>query len=326
MIYYKFVPSKRNDMNLLEFNKRFPTEESCRTHLKELREKNGIECKKCECLTKHWWLENVEKFQCSECNSRTNLKSGTIMEKSQIPMMKWYMCIHLMTSIKKSFSGLELQKQLGFKRYEPVWYMMSKIRQSMGKRDGNYVLEGEIEVDDGFYEVVDLPKKDRLGNIITERTLTRGRGSERQRKVLVMVESEEVEQTNPHKKNRKMGFVKMVVVDKLDSETLNYEIQKGVSQTSTILTDGYRGYNHVSDVVDTHVQMVVPPREGHKKLPWVHTVISNSKKQLLGVHHSIGKDYLQNYLNEFCYKLNRRNFESDLFDRMLICGSQDTWN
>jgi transposase-like protein len=118
----------------------------------------------------------------------------------------------------------------------------------------------------------------------------------------------------------------MVVVDKLDSETLNYEIQKGVSQTSTILTDGYRGYNHVSDVVDTHVQMVVPPREGHKKLPWVHTVISNSKKQLLGVHHSIGKDYLQNYLNEFCYKLNRRNFESDLFDRMLICGSQDTWN
>lgn len=45
----------------------------------------------------------------------------------------------------------------------------------------------------------------------------------------------------------------------------------------------------------------------------------------LGVHHSIGKDYLQNYLNEYCYKLNRRNFNSDLFDRMIIAGANDTW-
>lgn len=325
MIYPKFVPSKRNDMNLFDFNRRFPTEESCREHLKNLREKDGVECKRCGDVTKHYWLENVEKFQCSKCSSRTNLKSGTIMENTKIPMLKWFMCIHLMTSIKKSYSALELQRQLGFKRYEPVWLMMGKIRSSMGKRDSRYMLQGEIEMDDAFYEVVDLPKKDRLGNVKKE-GLTRGRGSERQSKVLIMVESKSVHQTNEHKKDRKMGYVKMIVMDDLKSEGINYEVRKGVKEDSMVLTDGFRGYNKVIDVVDGHMKMIVKPKEGHKKLPWVHTVIANSKRQLLGVHHSIGKENLQGYLNEFCWKLNRRNFESDLFDRMLICGSQDTWN
>jgi hypothetical protein len=68
-----------------------------------------------------------------------------------------------------------------------------------------------------------------------------------------------------------------------------------------------------------------PKKEAHLKLPWVHAIISNSKRNLLGVHHSIGKEYLQNYLNEFTYKLNRRTFQSDLFDRMIVAGAHDTW-
>lgn len=64
-----------------------------------------------------------------------------------------------------------------------------------------------------------------------------------------------------------------------------------------------------------------------EKLPWVHTMISNSKKMLLGVHHSVGEKYLQNYLNEFCYKLNRRNFEyRDNFDGLLLVCGGTTWD
>lgn len=71
-------------MNTLEFNKRFPNEQSCVIYLKEKREKQGITCKKCQCVTKHWWLNEIQKFQCSICDSRTNLKSGTMMFKSKI--------------------------------------------------------------------------------------------------------------------------------------------------------------------------------------------------------------------------------------------------
>jgi hypothetical protein len=103
-------------MNILEFTKRFPTEQSCRNYLKEVRQKHGIICdnkidgKICGNI-KHYWLDKIEKFQCSECNSRTNLRHGTLMEKSKVPVQTWFMCIHLMTTTKKPFSCLELQRQ-----------------------------------------------------------------------------------------------------------------------------------------------------------------------------------------------------------------------
>jgi hypothetical protein len=53
-------------------------------------------------------------------------------------------------------------------------------------------------------------------------------------------------------------------------------------------------------------------------LKLVHIAISNSKRNLLGVYHMIKPKYLQSYLNEFCYKLNRRFFGSKLFNRLII--------
>jgi hypothetical protein len=62
-----------------------------------------------------------------------------------------------------------------------------------------------------------------------------------------------------------------------------------------------------------------------KNLPWVHIAISNAKKMCLGIHHSIKRDYMQNYLNEFCYKFNRRYFGESLFDRLLVAAVEAPW-
>ena len=165
--------------------------------------------------------------------------------KSKIPVRTWFMCIHLMTSIKKSMSALEMQRQLRMKRYEPVWFMMQKIRIAMGKRDGNYKLSGNIEIDDSFFEIVDLEKPDGAEQ-------KRGRGSDKQQKVLVMVESEpNPKQMNPHKKKRIMGFVKMTTMDDLTSVGVNYEISKSVDKKSTVWTDAYSSFSDVGDVVGT---------------------------------------------------------------------------
>ena len=55
-------------------------------------------------------------------------------------------------------------------------------------------------------------------------------------------------------------------------------------------------------------------------LKWVHITISNAKRNLLGNYHKIKEKYLQLYLNEFVYKLNRRYFEDKLFDRLVIAN------
>jgi ribosomal protein L37AE/L43A/transposase-like protein len=313
-------------MNLFDFHKSFPDEAACELYLKIKREQEGIICPKCH-QSDYYWLEKMKLWKCKNCGTWINLKAGTMMEKTKIPLLVWFQIIHLMTSTKKSFSALEMYRQVKTKYYEPVWLIMQKVRLTMGKRDALYKLQGDIEIDDAFYEVVDLPEIDMLGNKMDEeKALMRGRGSQRQAKVLVMVESKpNPKQGNPHKKKRILGFAKMTVIDDLSGDSISYEVRKSISPSSIVISDGFRGYRGLSEIVDEHNAMVVPQKEAHIKLPWVHTVISNSKKQLLGVHHSIGKSFLQNYLNEFTYKLNRRTFESDLFDRMICAGSNDTW-
>lgn len=89
------------------------------------------------------------------CHSRQGLRAGTVMENTNLPIRYWLMAIHLMSVTKKGFSALEMQRLIGHKRYEPIWYMMHKIRRIMGKRDDAYQLSGHIEIDEGFFERVD---------------------------------------------------------------------------------------------------------------------------------------------------------------------------
>jgi hypothetical protein len=117
---------------------------------------------------------------------------------------------------------------LGHKRYEPIWFMMHKIRQVMSKGDEKYQLKGCIEFDEGFFERVDnkdVVKENENENNQKSNTNKRGRGSERQAKVLVMVESEpSISAPKMDKPNRKVGYLKMVVMEDLKSETINKEV------------------------------------------------------------------------------------------------------
>jgi hypothetical protein len=313
-------------MVLIDFDERFPDEESCEKYLRLKREEEGIICPKCH-EAKHYWLEAIKSWQCVNCETRTRLKAGTLMEKTHIPLRIWFTIIHLMTSTKKAFSVLEMQRQVKSKYYEPVWEMVQKIHLTMGKRDSKYKLQGDIEIDEGFYEVVDAPIREFHRSIIrNEVIIKRGRGSQRQAKVLVMCESKPNPlQKNPYKPKRILGFAKMIVMDDLSSIGIDYEVRKAISPTSIVITDAYKGYAGLHAIVEEHKAMVIQQEEAHLKLPWVHKVIANSKRELLGIHHSIGRPYLQNYLNEFTYKLNRRTFKDDLFNRLIVAGAHDTW-
>ena len=313
---------------MLDFPRRFPNEKACVRYLKKQREREGIFCRACHQDQKHYWFESRRFWKCTVCSSKTNLRAGTVMEKSKIPLLYWFKAVHFITSTAKPFSALELQKQIGHKRYEPVWYMMHKIRRLMTDEENRHRLRGEVQVDEGFYEVV-LSKQERKELQIkqprkNEESLKRGRGSERQGKVLVLTEvRSNPKNKNIHRANSAFRRVKFIVMDDLSSEGINYEIMKHVGKESVVVTDSYAGYNKLPEVVKEHRKLKVKPTDAHKLLPWVHTCIGNSKKELLGTHHSIGKERLQLYLTEFAYKLNRRYSRKTWFeDLMKLCATE----
>jgi len=308
-------------MKLIDFTKNYPDEQSCRVAFKEYREQEGVKCKKCGNTT-HYWKKNREQWECKKCSHRTTLRSGTVMQSSKLPFQYWFIAMHLLTSTKKTFSAKEIQRQIGHKRYEPIWAMMHKIRLVMGYRDDEYVLKDEVELDEGFFATVSL-KGDN-----GER-LKRGRGSQKQTTVVVSIESKPVENKSEelnkkYKKDKVVKHIKMKVVDSLKKTSITRYVTNMVEKSSNIVSDASTSYVDL----DEHYNMdskVISKNEINKILPWVHTAISNAKRLFLDVHHRIDNDFLQSYLNEFCYKFNRRYFDN-LFERLMVAAVSYRWN
>ena len=100
----------------------------------------------------------------------------------------------------------------------------------------------------------------------------------------------------------------MIVINDLKSATITSLVENNVTKESTIDSDDSTSYVKLKDIVKEHRPQVIPKQEIGKVLPWVHIAISNAKRMLLDIYHDIKPEYLQNYLNEFCYKFNRRYF------------------
>lgn len=136
-------------MELNYFLNKFADEQSCKAFFKQQREVKVIVCRQCGSVC-HCWIERETRWRCKDCKQPMGLKSGTIMENSNLSYRIWLWALYLMSLTKKGFSALEMQRLIGHKRYEPIWLLMQKIRISMGNRDSTYALDGFIEMDEGF--------------------------------------------------------------------------------------------------------------------------------------------------------------------------------
>jgi hypothetical protein len=91
-----------------------------------------------------------------------------------------------------------------------------------------------------------------------------------------------------------------------------------IREKAVIFSDQSTSYTDFANFVEMHISEKSSEKTTKTPLKWVHISISNAKRNLLGVYHMIKGKYLQAYLDEFCYKLNRRHFGKRLFDRLLI--------
>lgn len=315
-------------MRLIEFKDFYKDETTCKSEFKKLRDKVGIACKKCQ-GTDHRWLDKKEMYQCknTKCNFRTSLKSGTVMENSKMSFFNWFLVEHLLTSTKNNMSALEIQRQVGHKYYEPIFDMCHKLRLIMGKRDEIYKLDGCTEMDEGYFtNSKQLETNDFSGE---QEVLKRGIGSQKKSKVLVMNSINIAKKSlkkSKYKHNTIPKYLKMTVIENVDSKTIEHEVKQKISKRSKLITDSNTSYPNLKNIVDSHQAHNVSKENAGKVLPWVHKAISNAKSVLNNVHKGVSEKYMQNYLNEYSYKFNRRTFKDGCLSRLLIASVLYTWN
>jgi hypothetical protein len=166
-------------------------------------------------------------------------------------------------------------------------------------------------LDEGYFRT-ERPEEEK------SKAVKRGRGSQKKSKVLVMVMAESIPmegEVSGNGKPRKAGYIRMFVIEDLKSVTIDKHVTESI-----IDSDYSTSYTKFSRLMKEHRPRVIPTKEVETILPWVHIAISKAKRMLLDIFHDINPEYLQNYLNEFCYKFNRRYFGELRFDRLMIAA------
>ena len=72
----------------------------------------------------------VGYFQCNDCREMFTVRTGSIMERSHVPLHKWLLAFHLMAASKKGMSAKQMERMLGV-TYKTAWFLCHRIREAM---------------------------------------------------------------------------------------------------------------------------------------------------------------------------------------------------
>jgi len=223
--------------------------------------------------------------------------AGTIFEGTRKPLVIWFRAIWWIVSQKNGASALGLKRVLGLGSYQTAWTWLHKIRRAM-VRPGRERLTGRVQVDETY-----------LGG------LEEGvRGRQTFKKALIAVAAEE--------NGKALGRIRMLRVPDASAISLRSFIIQSVEPGSTIITDGWEGYNGLEAHGYSHELKVLKgsTEPTGKVLPLVHRVASLLKRWILGTHQgAVSPDHIDYYLDEFVFRFNRRtsHHRGKLFYRLL---------
>jgi transposase-like protein len=273
MTYKKFT--------LLDFQRRFSSEEACLQAIFDARWPHGFVCPKCG-HDDGYRLSKRRAIQCAACRRQTSVTAGTLFHKTKVPLTSWFWLIFLMTQDKGGVSTVRAANLLGM-HYTTVWFMMHKLRESMVDRLEGPLLAGYVEIDDAFFGGKARGK--------------RGRAAGGKKQVCVMVE----------RLNRKAGDAAMVVLTNQSGKEFAEAVEAHLEPMTHIRTDGLPTNMMLHGRVGKLNMQKIGDNYEQGSLENVDRVISLAKRYLLGTYHQYcSRAHLQRFLNEFCYRFNRR--------------------
>lgn len=277
-------------LSIFEFQKRFPDEEACFHYLYEQKWPLGFVCPRCNHL-EAYFIRTRKLMQCKSCRHQASVTAGTIFHKLRQPLRVIFWACYWFATTKKGISSKELQRKLGIKSYQTAWTLAHKIRKAM-KSSGQYPIQNDVEFDEAF---LGLPDE----------------GSESSRRALVKA----VVETD----GRFIGRTYLEHLQCGTAKTIESFIDKCVRPGVVIKTDGHPVYQFLKQHYEHRAyKMYRNKGDIEKNLPKIHIIIANLKMWLAGTFNCMPYKHAQRYLDEFCFRFNRRWKLENIFDKLII--------
>ena len=287
-------------MNLITVFKQYPDQQSCIDRLEQARWGDTPACPLCGSVDVARKQENyrVGRWNCHDCKSSFNVLSGTIFQKTKVPLQKWFLAAALLVNAKKSVSSHQLARDLELNQ-KTAWYLAMRLRKAMAQEEYSYFLRGVVEADETY--VGGKPRKTNTGK--SAGNTKWGRGTDKT-PVLGIVE--------------RGGRVIADTVQHVDSWTIRKFVLGNVhTDGSTLITDQFPSYRPMKRYIDhLTVDHGVHYVDGIKHTNTIEGFWSLLKRAWLGTHHHYTRKWAVAYVAEAAFKYNMR-MTTDSFERLV---------
>lgn len=293
--------NKKRFKSIIEIFTVFPDEKTCIEHLEEIRwEENvispyNINSVVYKCKDGRYWCESSRRY--------FTAKTGTIFEKTKIPLVKWFVAIYLDTAHKKGISSCQLARDIDVTQ-KTAWFMLQRIRNCFNT-DSEVQLTDVVEIDESF---VGGKNKNRHWDKKVKNS--QGRSFKDKTPVFGMLQ--------------RKGKVIAKVVPDTKAKTLRPYIDAFIKKESTIYSDEWyygnlnKDYNH--DFIRHDIKQYA---KGDVYTNGIESFWSHLKRGIIGIYHNVSRKHLQLYVDEFCFRYNTKDYsEYDRFN-LLLCNTQN---
>jgi hypothetical protein len=215
-------------------------------------------------------------FLCNDCRDKFTVRTGTLMERSHVPLHKWLLATHLLAASKKGMSAKQMERMLGV-TYKTAWFLCHRIREAMAAANGSDPLGGPGKVVESDEAFVGGKKRNRLsGNVAPKK------------KVVALVERD--------------GRARSFHVANIHANTVRAAIVTNVDRASTLMTDEANIYMAVGREFAHHGHTLHASRKfgkGETHSNTAENFFSILKRGVIGTYHHWSAAHLHRYLGEF---------------------------